>query len=291
MDHCADCGRLSLRTRSVELPCPSELPLIRCHLSDPWINWILLSWNPKFVFLPFSFLSVSPTALVYGSYGQSCHRLPPPQYLFVADGAGHCSWSSDISVKSLSLAFHLSQTDCLHCTYSRHQEGGLSHRNQDLWSADVFKLLKKTFHFLLLIRWSAAESHHDVILGGFSSHRDQPAASRSAACFTEDFCSVSWSSFKHSCSHENRLPVEKETHTDQCYQQGVCSLSSGITYSAWPAQPLAGYSTHRAWNQTQPHAAEGSAKNMEGNGGEFRKNIGRHTAYFQIGHNGQKQWI
>lgn len=43
---------------------------------------------------------------------------------------------------------------------------------------------------------------------------------------------------------------ERQTHTDQCCQQGACSVSSGIAYSAWPAQPLTGYSAHRAWNQT-----------------------------------------
>lgn len=80
-----------------------------------------------------------------------------------------------------------------------------------------------------------------------------------------------------------------ERDPDQCFQQAVCSVDSRITYSAWPAHLLAGHSAHRAWNRTQRHAVEGYEKEMEGSGGEFRKNISRHTACFQIGRNGQKQ--
>lgn len=68
-------------------------------------------------------------------------------------------------------------------------------------------------------------------------------------------------------------------------------MESRVTYSAWAACPLAGHSAHRAWNRTQRHAVEGYEKEMEGNGGEFRKNISRLTAHLQIGHNGQNQWM
>ena len=33
-----------------------------------------------------------------------------------------------------------------------------------------------------------------------------------------------------------------ERDPDQCCQQGVCSVDSRVTYSAWPARPLAGLS-------------------------------------------------
>lgn len=81
-----------------------------------------------------------------------------------------------------------------------------------------------------------------------------------------------------------------ERGPEQCCHQAVCSVDLRVTYSMWPAHPLAGHSAHAAWNQTQHRAAEGYEKEMECNGGEFRKNISRHTAHFQIGHDGPKQW-
>lgn len=61
----------------------------------------------------------------------------------------------------------------------------VSHRNQDLSSADVLKLFKKTFLFhpfgLLQI-----PSHHYVILAGFYSDCGPPALNQSATYFEEE---------------------------------------------------------------------------------------------------------
>lgn len=61
-------------------------------------------------------------------------------------------------------------------------------------------------------------------------------------------------------------------------------MDSRVACSAWSACPRADQSVRRAWNQTQRHAAEGCEKEMDGNRGKFGKNISRHTAHFQIGH-------